>query len=218
MNERPPPITNIDEIPCPLSFRRALVFGTGFSLLLISILSANNMWEYLITEFTEFTKIYDIALIIFSASGITYVVFLWFSFLLIAFKKLKGCAWTGIENGLLNRDIHICVDSVLNGYQDIVQKKNGISVELLKTDGSKLWIIGLLGLLVFAYFLTVDTDHISPFVKLIFIGSFSSLYYLYDIVIHRFSIGRKDLNGVGDYRQVILDLLGLEKASSSKKS
>jgi len=48
------------------------------------------MWEYLVTEFTEFTKIYGIVLIIFSASGITYVVFLWFSFLLIGIKKLKN--------------------------------------------------------------------------------------------------------------------------------
>jgi hypothetical protein len=69
------------------------------------------MWEYLITKFI---MIYDIPLLIFSASGITYVVFLWFSFLLIGIRKLPGCAWTGIEKGLLNRDIHLCVDSVLN--------------------------------------------------------------------------------------------------------
>jgi hypothetical protein len=214
--QQPPPITNTDDIPKPLSFRRGLVFGTGFSLLLISIASANNMWDYTNTEFRD---IYDVALLIFSGGGISYVVFLWFSFLLIGFKKLPGCAWTGIERGLLNRNIHICVDSVLNARQDIVQGESGISVELLKTDGSRLWIIGLIGLLVFAYVLIVDIDRISPFVKLIFIGSFSLLYYLYDIVIHRFSIGRNNLNGVGDYPEVIGDLLsGIGKRQSYKKS
>jgi len=213
LNEKPQPITDIHKIPDPLSFRRGLVFGTGLSLLLISIASANNMWEF-IKE--EFMNIYDIALLIFSGGGISYVVFLWFSFLLIGIRRLPGCAWTGIEKGLLNRDIHICVDSVLNARQDMVQGESGISVKLLKTDGSRLWIIGLIGLLVFAYVLIIDT--FEPFVKLIFIGSFSSLYYLYDIVIHRFSIGRNDLNGVRDYPEVIGKLLGLEKGSSSKKS
>ena len=73
MNEEPEPITDIHKIPNPLSFRRALVLATDFSLLLISIISANNMWKYLSTKFM---KIYDIPLLIFSASGITYVVFL----------------------------------------------------------------------------------------------------------------------------------------------
>jgi hypothetical protein len=126
-------------------------------------------------------NIYDIALLIFSGGGISYVVFLWFSFLLIGIKNLPGCAWTGIEHGLLNRDIHICVDSVLNSKQDEVQEQSGISVELLKTDGSRLWIIGLIGLLVFGYVLIIDIDPISPFVKLIFIGSFSS-YNIYMIL------------------------------------
>lgn len=203
------PITDTKNIHKLESFRRGLVFGTGFSLLLISIVSANNMLEYLSTKFMN---IYDIALLIFSGGGISYVVFLWFSFLLIGIKNLRGCAWTGIEHGLLNRDIHICVDSVLNSKQDEVQEQSGISVELLKTDGSRLWIIGLIGLLVFAYVLIIDIDPISPFVKLIFIGSFSSLYYLYDIVIHRFSIGRNDLDGEQDYPEVIAKLLGLCKS------
>jgi hypothetical protein len=213
------PIRKTEDIHKLESFRRGLVFGTGLSLLLISVVSAKNMWEYLIFDTT--TDIYDIALLIFSSSGITYVVFLWFSFLLIGIKNLRGCAWTGIEHGLLNCDIHICVDSVLNGYQDKVQGESGISVELLKTDGSRLWIIGLIGLLVFAYVLIIVP---SPFVKLIFIGSFSSLYYLYGIVIHRFSrcqYLRKGnyLTGVGDYPRVISELLGgLRKGSSSKKS
>ena len=73
-------------------------------------------------------------------------------------------------------------------------------------------------MLVFAYVLIIDTDRISPFVKLIFIGSFSILYYLYDLIIHRFSIGRNDLTGVGDYPQVIRRLLGLEKDQNLKKS
>ncbi len=212
LNESPQPYTDTTKIPLPQSFRRGLVLGTGLSLLLISIASANNMWEFINEEFKD---IYDVALLIFSGGGISYVVFLWFSFLLIAIRGLPGCAWTGIEKGLLNRDIHICVDSVLNAYQDDEQKKYGISVELLKTDGSRLWIIGLIALIVFAYILIIDM--FEPFVKFIFIGSFSLLYYLYDLIIHRFSIGRNDLTGVGDYPQVISDLLGLEKKSSSKK-
>ena len=74
------PVTNIGQIHKMESFRRALVFGTGFSLLLISIVSAKNMDEYYVTEFSD---IYDILLLIFSAWGIYYVVFLWFSFLLM---------------------------------------------------------------------------------------------------------------------------------------
>ncbi|HET7643656.1 MAG TPA: hypothetical protein VFK40_09120 [Nitrososphaeraceae archaeon] len=38
---------------------------------------------------------------------------------MIGIRKLPGCAWTGIEKGLLNHDIHICVDSVLNARQII---------------------------------------------------------------------------------------------------
>ena len=83
------PITRIQDLPQPRSFRRGLVFGTGFSLLLISIVSVKNMWEYFIVEYTN---IYEISLLIFSAWGISYVVFLWFSFLLIGFKNLPGCA------------------------------------------------------------------------------------------------------------------------------
>jgi hypothetical protein len=189
-----------------------LVFGTGFSLLLISIVSVKNIWEYFIVEYTN---IYEISLLIFSAWGISYVVFLWFSFLLIGFKKLPGCAWAAIR-----RDIHICIDSVLNARQDIVQEENGISVELLRTDGSRLWIIGLLGLLVFAYVLTIDSiDSIDLFVKLIFIGSFSSLYFLYDRTIHTPSKHRKDLTGCGDYPKLLREFLrGRGKGSSFKKS
>ncbi len=86
-----------------------------------------------------------------------------------------------------------------------MQKKNGISVELLMTDGSRLWTIGLLGLLVFAYVLTLDS--IDLFVKLIFIGSFSSLYFLYDRTIHTPSKHRIDLTGCGDYLRLLRELL-----------
>jgi hypothetical protein len=201
-------------IPKPESLRRGLVFGTGFSLLLISIVSVKNMWEYFIVEYAN---IYEISLLIFSAWGISYVVFLWFSFLLIGFKNLRGCAWAAIRN---ESDLHICVDSVLNARQDKVQAKNGISVELLKTDGSRLWTRGLLGLLVFAYVLTIDSiDSIGLFVKLIFIGSFSSLYFLYDRTIHTFSKHRKDLTGEGDYPKLVSEFLHeLARGSLFKKS
>ena len=193
------PITRIQDLCQPQSFRRGLAFGTGFSLLLISIISVKDMWDYFIIV-VEYVNIYEILLLIFSAWGISYVVFLWFSFLLIGFRKLPGCAWTAIR-----RDLHICVDSVLNAKQDIVQEKNGISVELLRTDGSRLWTIGLLGLLVFAYVLTLDS--IDLFVKLIFIGSFSSLYFLYDRTIHTPSKHRIDLTGCGDYLRLLRELL-----------
>jgi hypothetical protein len=157
--------------------------------------------------------------------GIYYVVFLWFSFLLMGFKKLRGCSWAAIPQVFLKEDIHICVDSVLNGRQDEVQKDYGISIELLKNDGSRLWTIGLIGLLVFAYFLIIESiEFITLFVKLIFIGSFSSLYYLYYKTIHNFSKGEylrrgNYLYGEGDFPKVISELLrGLRKGSSSKKS
>ena len=71
-------ISDIKDIPPPQSFRRGLVFGTGFSLFLISIITAKNMWEYFINQSPN---INEILLLIFSAWGISYVVFLWISFL-----------------------------------------------------------------------------------------------------------------------------------------
>jgi hypothetical protein len=210
-------ISDIDEIPPPQSFRRGLVFGTGFSLLLISIVTAKNMWEYFIINTTS---INEFLILIFSAWGISYVIFLWFSFLLIGIKGLRGCAWTAIRLGLLKSgDIHICVDSVLNARQDIEQEKHGISAELLKTDGSRLWITGLLGLLVFAYFLTIDyIPFITLPVRLIAIGVISSLYYLYDLTIHEFSKRRRNLKGDGDYQRLLDKYLrGLAKGSPFKK-
>ena len=192
------PINETSKIHEPESFRRGLVFGTSFSLLLISIISVKNMSDYLITDPSS---IYDIALLIFSGAGISYAVFLWFSFLLMGIKKLPGCGWTAIDVGLFNRKWHVCVDSVLNERQDIVQRHNGISVELLKNEGSRVWGLGVIGLLVFAYFLTLDS--IPPFVKLIFIGIFSSLYYLEDLTLHRFSIARTNLCGEGDFRELM---------------
>jgi hypothetical protein len=177
------------------------------------------MWEYSIGKPPN---IYDISLLLFSTWGISYVVFLWFSFLLMGFKELKGCAWAMIPKVFFKKQIHICIDSVLNGRQDEVQKKNGISVELLKNDGSRLWGIGLLGLLVFAYVLIIDS--IDLIVKLIFIGSFSSLYYLYYKTIHNFSRygylkEGNCLDGDRDFPEVLSALLDrLRKGSSSKKS
>lgn len=139
-------------------------------------------------------------------------------FFLIVIKNLKGCAWTAIKKGLLkSSNIHICVDSVLNARQDIVQNESGISVELLKTDGSRLWIIGLIALLVFAYILTVDSIHLAA--RLIMLGVISSLYYLYEITIHEFSKNRRYLRGKKDYPKLLkfyLDELGTR--SPIKKS
>lgn len=213
------PITDTRDIPLPESFRRALVLGTGLSLLLISIITAKNMWDYFIIHTTSFS---GFLILIFSAWGITYVVFLWVSFLLISFKNFKGCAWTAIRLGLKSGDIHICVDSVLNARQDLVQSDHGISIELLKTDGSRLWIVGLIALLIFAYFLTIDyVDFITLSVRLISVGVISSLYYLYDVTIHEYSKSRKDLYGCGDYRELLIKYLRLDGSrneSYSKKS
>jgi hypothetical protein len=192
------PITKISDISRPESFRRALVFGTSFSIFLISVISARNIWDYLITYPSS---VCDAALLIFSGAGISYAVFLWFSFLLMGIKKLPGCGWTAIDVGLFNRKWHVCVDSVLNEKQDRVQRQSRISVELLKNEGSRVWGLGVIGLLVLAYFLTIDS--IPPFVKLIFVGIFSSLYYLEDLTIHRFSIARTDLCGEGDFRRLM---------------
>jgi hypothetical protein len=211
----PDPITDICQIPPPESFRRALVFGTGFSLLLISIITVKNMWEYFTTNTTSINVF---LILIFSSWGISYVIFLWISFFIIVIKNLPGCAWTAIKKGLLKSgNIHICFDSVLNARQDIVQSKNGISKELLKTDGSREWIIGLLGLLVFAYILTIDSIDLP--VRLIMLGVFSSLYYLYDITIHEFSKNRTDLKGEGDFPRLLKFYLhGEETRSSFEKS
>jgi hypothetical protein len=123
-------------------------------------------------------------------------------------KKIPGCGWTAVDVGLFDRKWHVCVDSVLNAKQDRVQQKSGISVELLKNEGSRIWGLGVIGFLVFAYFLTVDSipgfiDSIPPFVKLIFIGIFSSSYIYEDLTLHRFSIGRKNLCGEGDFRRLM---------------
>ena len=195
----PDPITDKDELLPPLSFRRGLVFGTGFSLLLISIITVRNMWLYFDNNTTS---INEFLLLIFSSWGISYVIFLWLSFFVIVIKKLPGCAWTGIKKGLLKSgDVHICVDSVLNARQDMEQKKSGISAELLKTEGSRLWIIGLIALLIFAYILTLDI--IPIYLRLIMLGVISSLYYLYDITVHEFSKNRRTLYGVGDYGELL---------------
>jgi hypothetical protein len=202
-------ISDTNEIPRPLSFRRGLVFGVGFSLFLISIITAINMWEYFINKSPNIS---EISLLIFSAWGISYVVFLSFSFLLVVIKRLPGCVWTAInqasdlyKNGSLKSKIHICEDSVYNARLDKMQEKNGISANLLKTESARSWIIGLLLLLVLVYFLIIDL--FSLFVELILIGLFSSIYFLYERTIHNFSINKKNLTGEGDYPGLILDYL-----------
>jgi hypothetical protein len=194
----------------PRSIRRGLVFGTGFGLLLISIITAENMWEYFLENTMDINKF---LILIFSSWGIAYVIFLWISFFVIVFRNLPGCAWTGIRKGLLKSgDVHICVDSVLNARQDITQRESGISVELLKTDGFRLWAGGLVALLVFAYTLTIDFVDLS--VRLILLGVISSLYYLYDITVHEFSKYSMKLTGCGDYQRVLRSYLcGLRKRS-----
>ncbi len=182
------PFTETWQIPCPRSFRRGLVFGTSFSIFLISAISAKNMWDYL-NLIIESANVYDVALLIFSGAGVSYAVFLWFSFLLMGIKNLPGCGWTAIDVGLFNRNWHVCVDSVLNARQDFVQRDYGFSVKLLKNEGSRVWGLGVIGLLVFVYILTIES--IPAFVKLIFIGIFSSLYVFEDLTLHRFSIGGK---------------------------
>jgi hypothetical protein len=92
------------------------------------------------------------------------------------------------------------------------ERESGISVELLKTDGFRLWAGGLVALLVFAYTLTIDFVDLS--VRLILLGVISSLYYLYDITVHEFSKYSMKLTGCGDYQRVLRSYLcGLRKRS-----
>ena len=191
-----------------LSVRRGLVLGNAFSLLLISIITVNNMWEYFSTNSKN---IDEFLILIFSSWGIAYVIFLWISFFVIAIRNIPGCGWTAIKYGLIKSgNVHICLDSVLNARQDMVQGKNGISVELLKTDGFKLWGGGLLGFLVIAYILTLDLIPLE--FRLIIVGVISSLYYIEDITIHEFSKGKdgkgRYLTGCGDYPRLLGEYLG----------
>ena len=191
------------KLPPPQSFRRGLVFGVGFGLLLVNIITVNTMFRYFY-EGTLFTTT-SIVIIIFSIWGFLYILYLWISFLLIAFKGLPGCEFTAIGRGLLKNDIHVCVDSILNSKLDNMQKEVGISKRLLETESAQKWILGLALLCILICFLAIDT--IDPLVKLVFIGIFSSIYFLYDITIHKFSIDRKDLTGKGDYPRLTLQYL-----------
>ena len=83
----------------------------------------------------------------------------------------------------------------------MTQRDSGISAELLKTDGFRLWAGGLVALLVFAYVLTIDSIDLT--VRLIMLGVISSLYYLYDITVHEFSKYSTKLTGWGDYQRVL---------------
>ena len=190
------------DIPHPLSFRRGLVFGVGFSLFLVSIITAKNMWNYFINASID---IFEISLLIFSTLGIYYAVFLSISFLLVVIKTIRGCVWTSIRHGLYNDKYHICVDSVLNARLDKTQEKYGISAKLLMTESARIWVIGLLILIVFAYILTLDS--ITLAVRLILTGVFSSGYFLYEKTIHDFSRFRKDLRGCGDYPGLLIEYL-----------
>jgi hypothetical protein len=66
----------------------------------------------------------------------------------------------------------------------------------------------------------IEQSHLfSLFVELILIGLFSSIYFLYDITIHRFSIDKTYLTGEGDYPRLISEFLrALAKGSLFKKS
>ncbi len=194
----------------PESIRRGLVFGTGLSLLLISIITVNNMWEYSM-RMDNTAGINEFLILIFSSWGIAYVTFLWVSFFVIVIKNFPGCAWTAIRLGIKSGEVHICVDSVLNAKQDMEQKYHGISASL-KTNGFRLWSVGLVALLVFAYILSINYFDLP--IRLIMLGVISSLYYLYDITLHEFSKYSTNLTGCGDYQKVLKGYLcGLRKRS-----
>lgn len=156
------------------------------------------MWEY----FNNNSKsINEFLILIFSSWGISYAIFLWVSFFLIVIKNLPGCAWTGIS-----QNFHICVDTVLNANLDDFQRKNGITAELLKTSSARLWIMGLILLLVFAFILTINFIPLD--LRLIMLGVISSLYFLYEKSIHDISIGKPNLRGVEDYPDLLREFLG----------
>jgi hypothetical protein len=210
--------SEIPSLPPPLlppqSFRRGLVFGVGFGLLLVTIITANLMWRHFNDETFTTTSVF---VIIFSIWGFLYIIYLWISFFLIAVKELPGCEFTAIGHGLLKKDIHVCVDSTLNSRLDNMQKEKGITTELLRTESAQKWIAGLVLLFILVCFMAIVI--VDPMVKLVIIGIFSSIYYLYDITIHRFSINRKDLTGKGDYPRLTLQyLIVLTKGAIFKKS
>lgn len=96
--------------------------------------------------------------------------------------------------------IHKCVDSVLNSVLDNTQKEKGICIELLKTESAQKWIMGTVLLAVFLVFTLSRYD---LFFNLAAYGIFSTAYFLYDLVLHRYSIGRNDLTGIGDYTKLL---------------
>ncbi len=190
------------DLPVPQSFRRALVFGVGFGFLGIDILSIFNIIEYFTT--TSLTTVESIAPFVIGLGGISYISYLCISFLLIGFKKLPGCEFTAISHGLLKKNIHVCVDSVLNSVLDNMQKKQGISFNLLKTESARKWIAGLVFLFIVFFFLLLEIVELN--FNIILVAIISLGYFIYDITIHRFSIGRKDLTGNGDYTRLLVKL------------
>jgi hypothetical protein len=192
------------EIPSPKSFRRTLVLGVDLGLLLLIIIIANAILEYFHTVNSISTGS-SFPLLLFGFWGISYIIYLWISFLLIAVKRIPGCEFTAVGHWLLNRNIHVCVDSILNSRLDILQQQVGLSLKLLQTESAQKWILGLVLLFALVYFLSLNT--IDPPVKLFVAGIFSLIYFLYDITIHKFSINKKDLSGRGDYPRLILQFV-----------
>lgn len=190
------------ELSSPQSFRRILIFGVGFALLLLSVIITKDILYYFLSRDINIS---EISLLLFSTWGTSYVTYLWISFLLIGFKKLPGCEFTAISHQLLKHRTHICVDSILNSRLDKLQKEEGISTKLLRTESAQKWILGLSLLLILSYLIAIN--FFGLYFDLIIMGIFSSIYFLYDITVHRYSIGRNDLTGQGDYLRLLNELL-----------
>jgi hypothetical protein len=142
--------------------------------------------------------------------GIAYTAYLWVSFFLIASLRLPGCEFAAIVHVATLKEIHWCVDAVLNAVLDKMQADEGLAIGLMKTESARKWVTGLAALTIF---LAVLASNIAaPGIGAAALGVFAAGYLAYDLTIHRLSIGRTWLKGSGDYPKLILILLGAKRA------
>jgi hypothetical protein len=198
--ERPQPT------PPPASFRRTLVVLVGIEMLLLTVLTVT----FVIGLVPRAASATGAAELVLGVWGIGYSTYLWVSFFLIGSLRLPGCEFAAIKHVATLKEIHWCVDSVLNAVLDEMQGKKGIVPALLKTESAQKWTIGLAALTVFLGVLASGV--VSHGVGAAAVGVFTSFYLAYDMTIHRVSIGRPWLTGSGDYPKLVAILLGTRRA------
>jgi hypothetical protein len=181
--------------PPPASFRRVLVLLIGLEIFLLSVLTINLLSRAIPLVTTAGAAI-DAAL---GFWGLAYSIYLWVSFFLIASLRLPGCEFTALNHVVRGKNMHWCVDSVLNEVLDEMQEKKGLGIELLKTDSARKWTLGLAALTVFLAFLL--GNFVKPGWGAAAVGIFTLFYLAYDKTIHGVSIDSRWLTGHGDYKK-----------------